>query len=495
MEFLDTAFLKRSGEGEGRRVAIVDDHPLVRRGILGILREQPDLQVVAEAACEKEALELLESEEIDLLIVDWSLKRRDSSGLIQTVLIRNPRLKVLVVSVHDETTHAELAIRAGARGYIMKQEATDKIVGGIRSLLAGQYFFSDRALASLSANSMQRVSGFEVVGQKEFKPEEIKLPEPFADWAVSVVIPVFNSGSTLIPLCERLMETLQSVRCLQIILVDDGSSDDSVEVCLALNARYPEAVEFIGLARNFGEHSAILTGLRAVCGDYCVLMDDDLQNPPEEVPALLRQAAFGFDVVYSEYTDRRHPLYRRLGSALHNWMANFVLQKPKDLYLSSFKVLSAPLVAEICAYRGPAPYLDALIFRATSNVGTVHARHEVRPRGRSGYSLAKLFCLWWRLVFGFSNWLLRAACLLAVAGLFLMCSWETSVAMGVDSGLKVAGIVFIGVAFWVAAEHLGSIREMQLGAPPVLIRSRYVRSQLQGPVCSEKTAPKTPAVR
>ncbi len=458
-------------------MAIVDDHPLVRRGIAGILCDAPDLELVGEAANESEAKVLLNASRVDLLLVDWSLRGGDSSALIRCLLGSQPQLKVLVLSIHDDATHAERAVRAGAHGYIMKEEATEKVLLGVRSLLSGQTFFSDRARRSLSVAASNRVIKLGRPEESPAAPPLFNPGEPFSQWAVSVVVPVFNSGSTLRILCERLMCVLGGVKRLEIILVDDGSTDESATVCAEIHADYPRVVQFICLARNFGEHSALLTGLREVRGDYCVLMDDDLQNPPEEVPVLLRQVAFGYDVVYSQPTRRCHPWFRRVGSALHNWIANFLLQKPKGLYLSSFKVLSASVVSQICSYHGPEPYLDALIFRATSNVGTIEARHEARARGCSGYSFPKLIGLWWRLVSGFSNWPLRAAALLLMMGLWLAVDSGSGVQSAAGEGRKISGVLAIGLALWLIAEHVGLIREMQIGMPKVVIRLRSERSE------------------
>jgi undecaprenyl-phosphate 4-deoxy-4-formamido-L-arabinose transferase len=299
--------------------------------------------------------------------------------------------------------------------------------------------------------------------------------------SVSVVVPVFNSEKTLSRLCAELMESLRFVRDLQIILVDDGSRDGSAGVCTEMHFRYPHTVEFIELARNFGEHSALLAGIRAARGQYCVLMDDDLQNPPSEIARLLRQCALGFDVVYATYRPRRHAWYRRWASAVHNRMAVGVLGKPRDLYFSSFKVLSHKVVTSLRRYRGPKPYIDALILRATANVSTVECTHHPRAGGQSGYTLFKLLELWTRMLFGFSTFPLHFC---VFVSLLPVLSALTLLLPGIGpelrSGVQTGGWLLSGISLllWLAVlgEYVGRLYQLLHGLPPYVVR-RSLRRQ------------------
>jgi len=172
----------------------------------------------------------------------------------------------------------------------------------------------------------------------------------------------------------------------------------------------------VQLSRNFGEHNAVLAGLRHTRGEYCVIMDDDLQNPPEEIVKLADAVQHGYDVVYTTYLDRKDTPFRDLGSRLHNFMATLVLKKPANLYLSSFKIMNRFIVDEIIKYEGPDPYLDAIVLRSTTNIGQVTVRHSARKHGRSGYSLGKLVSLWGNMVVSFSLYPLR---LIGVLGLVM----------------------------------------------------------------------------
>lgn len=234
--------------------------------------------------------------------------------------------------------------------------------------------------------------------------------------AVCIVIPVYNSESSIEPLCIALIDTLQTRWSVKIVLVDDASIDRSLDACKRLQARHPSIIEVIELSRNFGEHNAVMAGLNYADGDYCVIMDDDMQNPPTEVSALLEEIGKGFDVVYVRYQEKQHTFFRNLGSRIHNWAATRALGKPKDLYLSSFKVMSRFLVDQVVRYAGPTPYIDAIILRSTRNISVVTSRHAPREEGESGYTFAKLFAVWGNMVITFSMYPLR---LLAIVGLVM----------------------------------------------------------------------------
>ena len=231
----------------------------------------------------------------------------------------------------------------------------------------------------------------------------------------SIVIPVYNGASTIGPLVDRLLEVLPATT-LQIVLVDDGSLDASDEVCRALSTRYAGVVTYVKLGRNFGEHNAVMAGLWHARGDYAVIMDDDFQNPPEEVGRLIDHARrHRYDVVYTYSELKHHHWLRNLGSRLNDRMANFMLGKPRHLYLSSFKCLSRFLVGEILKYRGPYPYIDGLALRCTRNIGTIEVRHAPRREGRSNYTARKLLGLWLNMFVNFSVMPLRVSTVVGLA--------------------------------------------------------------------------------
>jgi len=229
--------------------------------------------------------------------------------------------------------------------------------------------------------------------------------------ALSIVVPVYNGAASIAELVGAL-EQLPIEGGHEIILVNDGSPDDSLRVCTALvdHARVP--ITLVDLARNYGEHNAVMAGLRHAGGTHVITMDDDLQNPPEEVARLLAFAQkSGKEVVYTCYEEKRHAAWRNLGSRFANHVANFVLEKPKDLYLSSFRCMSAFVVREITRYEGPFPYIDGLLFQVTHDMDRLVVRHLPRTAGRSNYTLRRLLRLWMSMFINFSVMPLRLSTL------------------------------------------------------------------------------------
>jgi len=225
--------------------------------------------------------------------------------------------------------------------------------------------------------------------------------------ALSIVIPVYNGAASVPELIEAL-ERLSISGGHEIVLVNDGSPDNSLEVCSALLDRAGVPITLISLTRNYGEHNAVLVGLRFARGAHVITMDDDLQNPPEEVQRLLTYAQrTGKEVVYTYYDDKRHAVWRNLGSRFANWVADFVLEKPRGLYLSSFRCMTAFVVQEITRYQGPFPYIDGLIMQVTHDFDRLLVRHLERATGRSNYTLRKLLRLWMSMFVNFSVMPLR----------------------------------------------------------------------------------------
>jgi undecaprenyl-phosphate 4-deoxy-4-formamido-L-arabinose transferase len=218
----------------------------------------------------------------------------------------------------------------------------------------------------------------------------------------SIVIPVYNGAETIGPLVDRLIQVID-VEKLQIVLVNDGSPDHSGAVCRKIRQRYPEHIVYVELAKNFGEHNAVMAGLHHANGTHVVIMDDDFQNPPDEVLRLLAYAGrHDYDVVYTCYERKQHHWFRNLGSWLNDRVATHLLEKPRGLYLSSFKCLNRFTVQEVLRYIGPYPYVDGLVLRCTRRIGTIQVRHDARTVGRSSYTLRKLLALWLNMFVNFS---------------------------------------------------------------------------------------------
>jgi len=218
---------------------------------------------------------------------------------------------------------------------------------------------------------------------------------------ISVCIPVYNGSNTIEKLVDEVFVELKNEHEVEIVLVNDASSDNSEDICTKL-AQNNENVKFISLRRNYGEHNAVMCALNFATGDYVAIIDDDFQNPPSEILKLVNEAKNGFDVVYSKYHEKKHHFFRNLGSKFNDLVSTWLLEKPKDLYLSSFKVISKELVKELIKYKGPFPYIDGLILRATNNITSIYVEHHVRQEGKSNYTIKKLASLWLNMFINFS---------------------------------------------------------------------------------------------
>ena len=219
---------------------------------------------------------------------------------------------------------------------------------------------------------------------------------------LSVVIPVYNSSNTLADLTDRLMDTLTSLgQEFEIIFVEDGGGDSSWEVLCKLQQHYPENVIAIQLMRNFGQHNALMAGLRKSSGQYVVTMDDDLQNPPEEITKLVEAIENSeYDLVYGNYGEKKHASWRNIGSFLALLFFRHIFKI--TVYATSFRIIRRELLRCIFSYNLNYTYIDGLLAWNTTRIGDVLVEHDSRVSGKSGYSLSKLILLSLNLITNFS---------------------------------------------------------------------------------------------
>jgi len=232
--------------------------------------------------------------------------------------------------------------------------------------------------------------------------------------ALSFVIPLYYSAETIGPLVNEIAG-LTIAGGHELVLVNDGSRDETAARCRELlkNARVP--VTFVNHARNFGEHNAVISGYRHAQGAYIVNLDDDGQNPPAEAVRLWEHAVRErLDVVYGHYSEKQHSGWRNLGSWFTNRLTDWLLDKPKGFYLSSFRCVSAFVAQEVARHESPFPYIDGLILQVTQEVGAIEVRHAARTAGQSGYNLRRLVRLWVSTFVNFSIMPLRLATLLGL---------------------------------------------------------------------------------
>jgi len=202
--------------------------------------------------------------------------------------------------------------------------------------------------------------------------------------ALSFVVPVYRGARTVGPVVDAIAQ-LRIEGGVEVVLVNDGSPDDSGAVCCTLTRRTDVAVTLVDLAKNAGEHNAVITGLRHARGAYVVTIDDDLQNPIDEARRVYEHARAGdWDVVYTRYAVKQHAAWRNLGSGFANRVADWLLDKPRGLYLSSFRCMSRFVVDNVIRYTGPFPYMDGLVLQVAGRIDSI----EVKPlRIASGVGL------------------------------------------------------------------------------------------------------------
>jgi len=228
---------------------------------------------------------------------------------------------------------------------------------------------------------------------------------------ISIVVPVYRSERILAHLAEQVLLAMQAAdagNAFELILVNDASPDGSWDVIRALSAQHA-FVRGICLAKNFGQHNAIMAGLNHARGDVIVVMDDDLQHPPQSIMSLVNAVRGGFDVCFTTYVERKHSLWKRLGSGFNDVVASFLLDKPRGLYLSSFKAMQRRVVREIVKYDGPYAYVDGLILDVTRHVTSVPIVHQARHEGKGNYGLRRSLSLWLKMATSFSIIPLRMA--------------------------------------------------------------------------------------
>lgn len=237
---------------------------------------------------------------------------------------------------------------------------------------------------------------------------------------VSFVIPCYRSALTIGKVVKEIQDTMKGLAkySYEIILVNDCSPDDTFEVISAL-CNENENICGVDLAKNFGQHGALMAGFHQVTGDILVCLDDDGQTPADEVGKLLEEIENGQDVVYASYDHKKHSLFRNFGSWMNEKMAQFLLGKPKKLFVSSYFAARRFIVDEMLRYENAYPYVIGLVLRTTKRITNVPVKHREREIGTSGYTLGKLLGLWFNGFTAFSTKPLRIA---TMSGVLFACA-------------------------------------------------------------------------
>lgn len=308
-----------------------------------------------------------------------------------------------------------------------------------------------------------------------------------SDIKISITIPVHNADVTISKLVNQLISEISKEYVLEIVLVNDYSSDNSHNECLDLYYKNKGIVKYLKLAKNFGEHNAVMAGLNKVSGDFIIIMDDDFQNPVDEVIKLIDFTVNStYDIVYTYYKEKKHKLWRNIGSKFNNYMATILLKKPPNLYLSSFKCFNKFLSSEIIKYDLPYPYIDGLILRSTANIGTIQVLHQIRQTGKSGYTLKKLIKLWLNMFTSFSILPLRIS--IYIGSFFALAGFLFGIYSIIEhfidptlppgfSSITTAIFIFAGIqliSLGMIGEYIGRIFMSQNKQPQYTIRNEYL---------------------
>ena len=300
---------------------------------------------------------------------------------------------------------------------------------------------------------------------------------------LSVVVPVYGSSATLKRLTQRLFATLEELQIdFEVVFVEDGSPDDSWRVLTEIQRAHPDHVTIVQLMRNFGQHNALMCGFRHATGRFIVTIDDDLQNPPEEISKLWNQIHDSdLDLVYGTYDEKKHSRYRNLGSATVNLLYRLVFRN--DATVTSFRIIRRELVEAVLRYDLNFTYVDGLLAWNTEKIANTSVAHEPRRDGRTGYSLGKLLNLALNLFTNFSLIPLQVVALLgfivAVLGLsagfyYLVRYFVGEIAVPGYASTIIAILIMGGIellAFGMIGEYIGRMHQNVNRKPQYTVRS------------------------
>ena len=302
---------------------------------------------------------------------------------------------------------------------------------------------------------------------------------------LSFVIPCYRSENTIETVVQEIRETVATRpgTDYEIVLVNDCSPDGVWQVIKKLAAT-DNHIKGICLAKNFGQHSALMAGYGQATGDYIISLDDDGQTPASESFKLVDKLEEGYDVVYGYYKHSRQHLFRRFGTWVNKKMAETIIGQPKTLQTTSFFIMRKFIVDEIVRYPNPFAYISGLVFRATKSLGNVEVQHRRRLEGESGYTLAGLIGLWINGFTAFSVKPLRAATFIGVicalvgflAGLYVVYQKFLNPEIPVGYTSMLATLLFVGgmimLLLGLIGEYVGRIYISINQSPQYVVRER-----------------------
>lgn len=300
---------------------------------------------------------------------------------------------------------------------------------------------------------------------------------------VSFVIPCYRSEQTIGGVVEEINSTMADLPqyTYEIILVNDASPDNTFETIRDLCQKQSNICG-INLAKNFGQHAALMAGFHYVHGEIVVCLDDDGQTPANEVGKLLNGIEEGADVVYARYAAKQHSAFRNFGSKVNELMTRVMLGKPKELYISSYFAAKRFVVEEMTRYQNPYPYVIGLVLRSTKKIINVEVTHREREIGTSGYTIGKLLNLWFNGFTAFSVKPLRLATVMGIIsacagflyGIYTVIKKFVNPDVVVGFSALMAAIVFFGglilLMLGIIGEYIGRIYISLNNSPQFVIR-------------------------
>lgn len=387
--------------------------------------------------------------------------------------------------------------------FIGEDDAAGKGIGSETARLAVRYAFEkmgmERLVLRVFTDNEAAVRSYEKAGFQ--KREVLKAVEcsdgekkdmfymtlDKKETRLSFVIPCYRSELTLPGVVGEIRETVEKLNKegknyeYEILLVNDCSPDGTFSVIQKLCAEDPK-IKGINLAKNFGQHAALMAGFHFVKGDIVICLDDDGQTPADEAGKLLEGIEQGSDVVYARYEHKMHSTFRNFGTFLNEEMARVMLGKPRELFVSSYFAARRFVVEEMKKYTNAYPYVIGLVLRTTKNISNVTVHHREREIGTSGYTFGKLIGLWFNGFTAFSVKPLRIAtavgCTCSAAG-FIYGIYtivkkfiNPNVPLGFSS--MMAAIVFMGgmmmVMLGLVGEYIGRMYISMNNSPQYVIR-------------------------
>lgn len=296
---------------------------------------------------------------------------------------------------------------------------------------------------------------------------------------VSIIVPVYRSARTLETLRERVEATLgRAGLSYELIFVEDAGGDDSWRV-ITLLAKAHDEVRGIKLSRNFGQHAATLCGISRSRGEWIVTIDDDLEQPPESIPALIAKAQEGFALVYGVHDRRTHARWRNLTSEIGRSLFKFAIPSLNRDY-TSFRAIHRSAASALARFQSPFTFVDGYLSWVTSNYATVNVPHNSREQGSSNYNLRKLVTHMINIFVTFSDLPLRLATWLGIGASLSGAAWGVFILLGrIFGSVSVSGyaslmaaIMFIGgvqlLILGIFGEYLARIN-FRTGSMPVFL--------------------------